>query len=185
MGKIIMVTGGARSGKSRFAEKMAAGLGESIVYIATSIAFDDEMKDRIKKHRSQRPVSWRTVEAYKDFDCCLANHMEGMDGAVLDCLTLMVSNIMLEKDMEWVNTTPDEINKVENTVKEEVSKLIHTAQNAPFPFIIVTNELGMGLVPSTILGRAMRDIAGRMNQMLAHAAEEAYLCVSGLQIRIK
>lgn len=185
MGKLILVTGGARSGKSTFAEDMVRKLGEKVIYIATSAACDDEMKDRIKRHREQRPAGWLTVEAYKDMDLNLKDRLTGMDAVLLDCITIMVSNLMLEKAMDWEGISADEINKVEAGVKEEVEKLINVANEAPVPFVIVTNELGMGVVPPYELGRAVRDIAGRANQMLAKTAEEVYLCVSGIPVKIK
>ena len=185
MGKLILVTGGARSGKSTFAEDMVRKLGDKVVYIATSAACDDEMKERIKKHRQQRPSDWITVEAYKDLDIKLKDILPGMDAVLLDCITIMVSNVMLEKAMDWEGISAEEIDKVEADVKLEIEKLINTAKVSPVPFIIVTNELGMGVVPPYELGRAVRDIAGRANQMLAKASEEVYLCVSGIPVRIK
>jgi adenosylcobinamide kinase/adenosylcobinamide-phosphate guanylyltransferase len=185
MGKLIMVTGGARSGKSTFAEETVKSFGSNVVYIATSIPFDEEMKDRIKKHRAQRPAEWETVEAYKDIDLMLEGKLNGMDAVPLDCITVMVSNLMLEKAYDWDGIAPEEINAVEETVKKEIQKLIDTVQNASVPFVVVTNELGMGVVPPYELGRAVRDIAGRANQMLAKAASEVYLCVSGIPVKIK
>lgn len=185
MGKLILVTGGARSGKSTFAEETARKLGENILYIATSIAFDEEMKERIRKHREQRPANWETVETYKDMDVHLSGRLAGRDAVLLDCITVMVSNLMLEKAMDWEDVDPKAINEVESRVKTEMEKLIDTAARSDIPFIIVTNELGMGVVPPSVLGRAVRDIAGRANQMLAKTAEEVYLCVSGIPVRIK
>lgn len=185
MGKIILVTGGARSGKSTFAEDTARNLGGNVVYVATSKPCDDEMKERIRKHRSQRPQEWETVEAYKDMDIHLKNRLKDRDAVLLDCVTIMVSNLMLEKAMDWEGITADEINQVEAYVKNEIDKLIAVAMEAEIPFIIVTNELGMGVVPPYELGRAVRDIAGRANQMLAKVAGEVYLCVSGIPVKIK
>jgi len=185
MGKIIMVTGGARSGKSSFAEKKAAEFGKEVLYIATSIAFDDEMKERVRKHRTQRPENWKTLECYKDFEKYLPQELEGVEAVIFDCLTLMVTNIMMEKSMDWEGMSTDEINNVEAEVRRQVSNLLEQAKKASQPFIFVTNELGMGVVPPTVLGRAIRDIAGRANQMLAEAADEVYLCISGLQLKIK
>lgn len=185
MGKLILVTGGARSGKSTFAEDTARKLGENVLYIATSKAFDDEMKERIKRHRAQRPAQWDTIEAYKDMDLNLMDRLDGKDVVLLDCITIMVSNLMLEKAMDWEGITTEEINQVENHVKLEIEKLIAVVRVSDTPFIIVTNELGMGVVPPYELGRAVRDIAGRANQMLAKAAEEVYLCVSGIPVKIK
>lgn len=185
MGKLILVTGGARSGKSTFAEDMVRKLGDNVVYIATSAACDDEMKERIKKHREQRPAGWVTVEAYKDIGLHLKDVLMGKDAVILDCITIMVSNLMLEKAMDWEGISAEEICKVEARVKIEIVELISAAEEASVPFVIVTNELGMGVVPPYELGRAVRDIAGRANQMLANAAEEVYLCISGIPVRIK
>ena len=185
MGKLILVTGGARSGKSTFAEEYVRKLGGNVLYIATSIPFDDEMKERIKRHKAQRPSEWQTVEAYKDMDLQLKDGLKGRDAVLLDCITIMVSNLMLERAMDWEGVSPEEINAVEAYVKDEIDKLIKTAMDSEIPFIIVTNELGMGVVPPYELGRAIRDIAGRVNQMLAKASEEVYLCVSGIPVKIK
>lgn len=185
MGKLILVTGGARSGKSTFAEDMVRKYGEKVIYVATSIVCDDEMRERVKRHREQRPAGWMTVEAYKDMDLQLKGRLADMDAVLLDCITIMVSNLMLEKAMDWEGISAEEINKVEAGVKIEIEKLIHVAGEASVPFVIVTNELGMGVVPPYELGRAVRDFAGRANQMLAKAAEEVYLCVSGIPVKIK
>lgn len=185
MGKLILVTGGARSGKSSFAEETAKKSGSNILYIATSAACDDEMKERIKRHREQRPPEWETVEAYRDMDINLEGRLDSKDAVLLDCITIMVSNIMLEKAMDWDGISQDEISTVEDKVKDEIEKLIILAKEAFIPFIIVTNELGMGVVPPYELGRAIRDIAGRANQMLAKAADEVYMCISGIPLKIK
>lgn len=185
MGKLILVTGGARSGKSTFAEDTVRKMGERAVYVATSAVCDDEMRERVKKHRAQRPAGWLTVEAYKDLDTKLEGVLGSVDAVLLDCITIMVSNLMLEKAMDWEGISAEEINEVEAAVKLEIEKLINTAKKASVPFVIVTNELGMGVVPPYELGRAVRDIAGRANQMLAKAAEEVYLCISGIPVKIK
>ena len=180
-----MVTGGARSGKSSFAEEKAKGLGTNILYIATAIAFDDEMKERIRRHRLQRPSSWETLEAFRDFGTVLPERLKGRDAVLLDCMTVMVSNIMLQKAMDWESLPTDEINKVEAEVSEQVEALLSIIKGADIPFILVTNELGMGVVPASALGRAARDIAGRANQQVARAADEVYFCVSGIPVKIK
>ena len=185
MGKLILITGGARSGKSSFAEETAKRLGSNILYVATSIAFDEEMKDRIKRHREQRPSEWETVEAYRDLDVELEGRLGGKDVVLLDCITVMVSNLMLEKSMDWEGISVEEIRDAEERAGLEIEKLLKLAGAARIPFIIVTNELGMGVVPPTELGRAIRDIGGRANQVLARAAEEVYLCVSGIPVKIK
>jgi adenosylcobinamide kinase/adenosylcobinamide-phosphate guanylyltransferase len=185
MGKLILVTGGARSGKSRFAEKKASDFGDRVLYIATAVAFDEEMKERIRRHRQQRPSGWETLEAYRDFETSLPGLLAGRDAVLLDCVTVMVSNIMLQKAMDWEGISVEEINAVEKEVDSQVRSLLSIIKNAEIPFVLVTNELGMGVVPPYALGRAFRDIAGRVNQILAGEAEEVYLCVSGIPVKIK
>ena len=185
MGRLILVTGGARSGKSSFAEETVRGLGDNILYIATATAFDDEMKERIRRHRLQRPSNWETLEAYRDFERTLPGMMKGRDAVLLDCVTVMVSNIMLQNAMDWEKLSVEDINEVELEVVQQMGMLLSIVKEADIPFILVTNELGMGVVPPYVLGRAIRDIAGRVNQQLARAADEVYLCVSGIPVKIK
>lgn len=186
MGKIILVTGGARSGKSTFAEEMASKYGDSILYVATSIPFDEEMKERIRKHRAQRPLNWETAEAYKDIDKAINSRIEGKNAVMLDCITVMVTNIMFEIDNNWDDELKQEtVDKMETNVKSEIAKLLTIAHDAGIPFILVTNEVGMGIVPDNPISRAFRDIAGRVNQIIAREADEVYLCVSGIPVRIK
>jgi adenosylcobinamide kinase/adenosylcobinamide-phosphate guanylyltransferase len=182
---LILVTGGARSGKSSFAEEKIKDLGEKILYIATAIGFDEEMRERIKRHRLQRPESWETLEAFRDFGQLLPPIINKYDAVLLDCVTVMVSNIMLQKAMDWEKMSTDDIREAENEVYREIGKLLSIVSESGIPFIMVTNELGMGVVPPTVLGRAIRDIGGRVNQRLARAAQEVYLCVSGIPVKIK
>ncbi|MCR4434663.1 MAG: bifunctional adenosylcobinamide kinase/adenosylcobinamide-phosphate guanylyltransferase [Clostridiales bacterium] len=185
MGKLTLVTGGARSGKSTFAEEMVKKYGNEVVYIATSIPFDDEMKLRIKKHREQRPDYWETIEAYKDLDRHLKDRLEGKSAVLLDCITVMVTNIMIENNTDWDAIEAERIVEIEANIKSEISKLIRLINGSPVPFVLVTNEVGMGIVPEYPAGRVFRDIAGRVNQMLAAAADEVYLCISGIPVKIK
>ena len=185
MGKLILVTGGARSGKSAFAEKKAAECGEKVLYVATAIPFDDEMKDRVRKHRESRPAAWKTLEAYKNLDECIPVHGNGMDAVLLDCVTVMITNIMFEKEVDWDTCPMSIINEIEAGVLEEVQKLIDVSLRVDAVVIAVTNELGLGLVPGQRLGRVFRDIAGRVNQKLAGAADEVYFAVCGIPMRVK
>jgi adenosylcobinamide kinase/adenosylcobinamide-phosphate guanylyltransferase len=185
MGKLILVTGGARSGKSSFAEEHARKLGKNIIYIATAIPFDEEMKLRVKKHREQRPSHWETVEAYKDLDCVLKYKVEGKDGALLDCITVMITNIMMDELRDWDNIKAEDMEHVEKRVNEEIKKLLSLVESTDITFIVVTNEVGMGIVPEYPSTRLYRDVAGRANQMIAKEADEVYLCVSGIPMKIK
>ncbi|HOM01998.1 MAG TPA: bifunctional adenosylcobinamide kinase/adenosylcobinamide-phosphate guanylyltransferase [Acetivibrio sp.] len=187
MGKFILVTGGARSGKSSFAESLALkSCGENdVLYIATSIPFDEEMKSRVKKHRAKRPAGWTTLEAYKDLDTRLKDVGTGKKYILLDCITLMVSNIILERCTDWNNLPENAEYEAEQGVCSEIDKLLSAIRALDATFIAVTNEVGMGIVPENKLSRVFRDIAGRVNQMLAKNADDVYFCVSGIPVKIK
>lgn len=186
MGRIILVTGGSRSGKSTFAEQLAASEGNNVLYIATAIPIDEEMKHRIKMHRDQRPKCWFTLEAYNNLESAVKPLIEGKDAVLLDCVTVMITNLMFDNgEVDWDHIKQEEIMSIEGKIKEQFDKLIKLAEQSTIPFILVTNELGMGLVPEYTLGRIYRDIAGRVNQMLAAQATEVYLCISGIPVRIK
>lgn len=185
MSRLVLVTGGARSGKSNFAESMAKEYEEKVLYVATSVPFDDEMKDRIKKHRASRPASWETLEAYKDLNRLLPEAVSGKDCVLLDCITVMITNIMFEKEMDFDNVDIEKANQLEETVKCEVEKLIEAGKKLDATLIMVTNEVGMGIVPDNAISRVFRDIAGRMNQLLAKNCDEVYVCISGIPLRLK
>lgn len=185
MGKLILVTGGARSGKSSFAENLVKSFGENVVYIATSIPFDDEMKLRVKKHREQRPSNWETVEAYKNLHKELEGKLVSTSAVMLDCITVMVTNLMFEKCPDFDKISNEDIIQIEDYVRLQIDLLISTAKEADVPFVLVTNELGMGIVPEHKSSRVFRDIAGRTNQELAKAADDVYFCVSGIPMKIK
>lgn len=184
MENLILVTGGARSGKSNFAESLVKDMGINIVYIATAIAFDEGMKDRIKKHRNSRPNEWVTIERYKDFEQINDKEkFDELDTVILDCMTIMVSNLLLEQNVDYNNLDMETIDEIESNIFNEVNNLLETLEDKNV--VIVTNEVGMGIVPSHKLGSIFRDIAGRVNQYLASKAKEVYMTVSGIPIRIK
>lgn len=186
MAEIIVITGGARSGKSSLAEAKAKELGREIVYIATAIAFDEGMKDRISKHKASRPNTWTTIEMYKNFSELEKNQdFIEADLILLDCMTLMVSNILLDSGIDFDKCSMDEIELIEKNIFNEVIGLLEIVAKLGKKLIIVTNEVGMGLVPSYRLGNIFRDIAGRVNQYLAKQANEVYFTVSGIPIKIK
>ncbi|MFA5523113.1 MAG: bifunctional adenosylcobinamide kinase/adenosylcobinamide-phosphate guanylyltransferase [Tissierellales bacterium] len=186
MAEIIVVTGGARSGKSSLAEEKAKELGNKVVYIATAIAFDDGMKDRISKHKASRPSTWATIERYKKFnELERSQDFNESDLILLDCMTLMVSNNLLESDVDLDTCSMKDIEHIEKNILNEVKELLEIVTRNEKKLIIVTNEVGMGLVPSYRLGNIFRDIAGRVNQYLANQAQEVYYTVSGIPLKIK
>lgn len=194
MGRIILITGGARSGKSTYAEIRAQALeaaslpGSGILYVATCIADDEEMRDRVQKHQSRRPTDWRTLEASDDVGGRIAETTAstvGLKGVLLDCVTLLVSRCMTRCLTDWETITPEDADRVESAMKTEVDGLLAAAAGLPCPLILVTNEIGMSLVPEYASGRLFRDVAGRANQILAASAEEVILCISGIPVQIK
>ncbi|CAG7840880.1 cobinamide kinase [Clostridium novyi B str. ATCC 27606] len=186
MGKIILVTGGARSGKSNYAENIAKDIEGKILYIATSIPFDDEMKHRVKKHKESRPEVWDTYEGYKDLDIVVREKNSLYDGMLLDCVTIMTSNFMFDyigdKIGEADNITLD---KVEKKIITNFEKLLNEVNKGNSTMILVTNELGYGIVPENKLARVYRDIIGRINQYIASRASEVYLVVCGIPMKVK
>ncbi|TCK98627.1 adenosylcobinamide kinase /adenosylcobinamide-phosphate guanylyltransferase [Natranaerovirga hydrolytica] len=186
MGKVIMVTGGARSGKSTFAEKKTNGIGQSISYIATAKAIDKDMSDRIEKHKASRPKGWHTFEMYQGFDHLLKDpHFINSDTFLLDCITIMITNIMFDQDLDYDTCSLEAIEKVEADIIKVINGLIGLMKEQEKNLIVVTNEVGYGLVPAYRLGNIFRDIAGRVNQYLAELSDEVYLVVSGIPVKIK
>ena len=167
---IIFVTGGARSGKSTFALELARATNEPVTFIATAQAFDDEMTERIARHQLERPDEWATIEAPRDVRTALEQTKTRV--VILDCLSLLVSNLMLE-------------NYSETEILERIQNVLETAQTREKILVVVSNEVGSGVVPEYPLGRLFRDVLGRANQIVAATSSEAYLLVAGLSLRLK
>ncbi len=186
MGKAILITGGARSGKSSYAERLAKELEGNILYIATSIPFDDEMKNRVKKHRDSRPAEWDTYEGYRGLGAIIEDKGRQYKGILLDCVTVMVTNLLLEHPgIDYENVRYEDFEEAEKEIKEEVDGLLRGVKLSEATVIMVTNELGSGIVPENLLGRVFRDIAGRMNQYIAEQCDEVYMTVCGLPLKLK
>lgn len=184
--RIVLITGGARSGKSSFAEKLASDLSEKVAYIATAIPFDEGMEDRIKKHKDSRPSYWTTYEIYKDIYKYVEQISEKHDVILLDCVTILVTNLMFENhEINWDTVTREKIDEIEMIIKEQINLFIKKLRHTKMKCILVTNEIGMGIVPENRLSRVFRDIAGRINQFIASNADEVYFTVSGIPMKIK
>jgi adenosylcobinamide kinase/adenosylcobinamide-phosphate guanylyltransferase len=173
---IILILGGARSGKSRYAQALAEKLGRKVLYVATAEALDDEMKARIEAHRRSRPSSWKTVEAASNVAAAIADDVVEADVVIIDCLTLLLSNVADEDAGVEV---------WEKRAAEELDRLVALADGAAARFIVVSNEVGLGLVPAYPLGRGFRDVVGWANQMLARRAAEVYFMVAGIPLKLK
>lgn len=185
MGQIALITGGARSGKSTFAEEHVRTFGGVIGYIATAEPFDEGMKDRIKKHINQRPDHWTTYECYKEISPYIGEISKSCDTILLDCITVMVTNLMFSHSEEWTQITRDEIDRIEKEIILEVDALVEKIRLSGMDGVLVTNEVGAGIVPENRLARLFRDIAGRVNQRLAKQVDEVYFVVSGIPMKIK
>lgn len=185
MSKVILVTGGARSGKSNFAEKLCKEQNNNTAYIATSIPFDDEMKDRVRKHKESRPKNWKTYEIYKDIYTIIDDISKEHKTVILDCVTLLVNNLIFTYEIDIDNSTQNEIDELEKYIKEQVEKLIIEIQKTDLYFVIVTNELGLGGVSINKLTRVYTDIVGRVNQQIASQSDDVYFVISGIPMKIK
>jgi Adenosyl cobinamide kinase/adenosyl cobinamide phosphate guanylyltransferase len=174
-GKLVFITGAARSGKSFFAEKMAAELGGKVTYIATCVPGDDEMQARVKLHQARRPAEWQTIEEAYNPAQVIKEADEPGCVFLLDCLTLLVSNLMLQSDI-----LPEE-----GQILEQISDLAQVSYQAAAHVLIVSNEVGWGIVPGDPLSRLYRDIIGRANQKLAQFADEVYVTIAGIPIELK
>lgn len=174
-GKLIFITGAARSGKSYWAEKLAANAGALVSYIATCIPGDEEMLDRVARHQARRPAEWQTIEE-ANYPVGVIKDLDELGRVILlDCLTLLLSNRLL---------APGEENS-EESILNEVRELAQVGHDIMAQVIIVSNEVGWGIVPGDPLSRMYRDIVGRANQIMAEYADEAYICIAGIPVELK
>jgi adenosylcobinamide kinase/adenosylcobinamide-phosphate guanylyltransferase len=194
MGAITLILGGARSGKSGFAQALASRLSSSsaqadadksaagVTYLATATAEDEEMRLRVARHRRSRPAHWRTVEEPLRVARALSGENSGV--VIVDCLTLLITNILLERGADRPDGSPG-LEELEETVMREIEELLRQCRRSEAQVLLISNEVGMSVVPPTPLGRIFRDIAGRVNQRVAGEAEQVYLLVAGLPQRLK
>lgn len=174
MGKITFILGGARSGKSRFAALLAKKHGKTgkAAFIATCLAGDKEMRARIALHKKARPARWKTFEKPKDVSSLLTKIGSDFEVIIIDCLTLLLCDFMMRGFKE-------------ERIEHDISRMLKAVAKIKAKTVIVSNEVGLGIVPNNKMGREFRDIAGRVNQMVASKANEVYFMISGLAQRIK
>jgi len=172
MSKITFVLGGARSGKSSYALKLAREYGGKVAFIATCQPLDAEMKKRIDRHKKSRPSCWQTFEEPKDAASLLKMIGAKFDTIIIDCLTLMICNLMMDKQNE-------------GAIEKKFKDMLNALDKIKAQVIIVSNEVGLGIVPDNKLGRGFRDIAGRINQIVASKADNVFFLVSGIPWKIK
>ena len=171
MSKITFILGGARSGKSTYALELAKKY-KRVAFIATCEPLDKEMQRRIALHKKKRPAHWQTFEEPKDIVLALKKIGNNFDCIIIDCLTLLVSNLILE-------------GRSQELIEDKISTLLGQIKKMKTDVIIVSNEVGLGIVPKNKLARGFRDIAGKINQMVAGAADEVFFMVSGMPLKLK
>jgi adenosylcobinamide kinase / adenosylcobinamide-phosphate guanylyltransferase len=177
--KITLILGGARSGKSSYAQTHAEESGKSVTFIATAQALDEEMSRRIEKHRAERPETWQTLEIPNHIASCVQQIRSQV--VILDCITLLISNLL----MQFVNNDLVEEAPFLAAVQKEIDELIKTLREQQQDWLIISNELGLGLVPPYQMGRVYRDAMGWANQRLAREADTVIFMVAGIPTMIK
>ena len=178
--EIILILGAARSGKSAYAEQLAMDSGATVLYVATATAGDAEMAARIAAHRSARPATWRTLEAPLHVGQHLQENIHAADFILIDCITLLANNVLF--------SLPEPVSEdvYQAALGQEISEIIHAYESSPAKTLaMVSNEVGLGLVPAYEQGRLYRDALGRLNQQIARQSQTVWLMVAGLPIKVK
>ncbi|MBI2267655.1 MAG: bifunctional adenosylcobinamide kinase/adenosylcobinamide-phosphate guanylyltransferase [Armatimonadetes bacterium] len=176
MARIILITGGCRSGKSRYAEELAESFGSSLIYVATCPVVDEEMRQRIARHQAARKeAGWRTIEETTDLARVLGENT-GRETLLVDCLTLWVNNILYHTETQAMD---------EKRIEEKCRILLDLCRLRPGAVIFVTNEVGLGIVPENALARLYRDLMGRCNQVIAAGADVVTLVTCGIPLQLK
>lgn len=178
----ILLIGGAGSGKSHFAQELALKLGGAVLFVATAVAGDEEMRQRIDKHRRKRPPAWSTLEVTTEVGKNILQKIGDARVVIVDCITLLANNIFSQYSEQGEQIDAP---LIEKRLTAEIEELIECTKQLDAHFIIVTNEVGLGVVPPSQLGRLYRDLLAGANQKLAEAADEVYLMVAGLAMPIK
>jgi adenosylcobinamide kinase/adenosylcobinamide-phosphate guanylyltransferase len=178
----ILLIGGAGSGKSHLAQELALKLGGAVLFVATAVGGDEEMLKRIDQHRRKRPPAWSTLEVTTEVGKNILKKIGDARVVIVDCITLLANNIFSQYSDQGEQIDAP---LIEKRLNAEIEELIECTKKIDASFIIVTNEVGLGVVPPTRLGRLYRDLLARANQKLAEAADEVYLMVAGLAVPIK
>ena len=169
----ILIIGGARSGKSRYALELAKAYpGGEKTFIATCVPRDDEMKERVERHRKERGAGWKTLEIPVHIPDAITQNSRGAGLILIDCLTLWIANLIFES-------------KDEPSINEHLDRLIESIRKADSPVILVSNEVGCGIVPENPLARRFRDIAGRVNQQVASVCSTVFWMVAGIPVPVR
>ena len=172
MDKFIFIVGGARSGKSRYAQELAKQKGGKVAFFATCIPQDREMKKRVSLHRKMRPRHWKVIEEPKDIKSILLKLKQKFEVIIIDCLGLLVSNFLSDG---WK----------EGRIEKEIKSIVKILSKAKFTSIVVSNEVGGGIVPKNALARKFRDLLGVSNQIISQYADIVYIMQAGIPVKIK
>jgi len=183
MPKSIFIIGGARSGKSHYAQELALKSPQPVLFVATAEAGDEEMRQRIENHRKSRPATWDTLEVTTYIGSKISKNIGKVQTVVVDCITLLVNNVFKQHG----NLTVETINAslIEKEVITEVNELVNCIKQVNANFIIVSNEVGLGVVPADRISRLYRDLLGKANQILAQNVDEVYFLAAGIPLLIK
>lgn len=180
MGKsFTLILGGARSGKSNYAQRQIEQQGRPAIFVATAVAFDGEMDARIKAHQASRSALWHTLEAPREVGKAIRECNHPADLILLDCLTLLANNVILALP------DPEDANAAQAALDQEIEALLEAYRSSSAEWLVVSNEVGLGLVPPYPLGRIYRDVLGRANQRLAETADRVLFMVAGLPMVVK
>jgi len=183
MSKNILLIGGARSGKSHFARELGLKSAQPVLFVATAVAGDEEMQQRIEEHRKTRPATWSTLEVTTHIGNQIRQKIGKAQTVIVDCITLLVNNIFNQYSDPAGELI--DVPLIEKEVMAEIDELVDCINQVNTSFIIVSNEVGLGLVPDNRIGRLFRDLLGKANQVLAQRADEIYLMAAGIPILIK
>jgi adenosylcobinamide kinase/adenosylcobinamide-phosphate guanylyltransferase len=179
---ITLLLGGARSGKSYYAQEEAKK-ADKVLFVATAEAGDADMRRRIRKHQEDRPANWRTLEATTHIGRRIGETIGDESLVIIDCITLLVTNVICQLDEKDYDNCDEAL--LEEQVYTEIKELQECLKKVNASFIVVSNEVGLGIVPDNRISRIYRDLLGRANQMLAQSADQVYLMVAGIPLRVK
>jgi adenosylcobinamide kinase/adenosylcobinamide-phosphate guanylyltransferase len=183
--RLVLILGGVKSGKSRFAQELAARSASRVLFVATAEPGDAEMRARIEAHRRERPPTWDLLEAPLRVGQRLAGKLAGVEVVILDCVTLLVSNLLLAGRSGAHPGAAAPGGDPFQVVHAEIEEFLRVVRRHPVQCLVVSNEVGMGIVPDNALARLYREVLGMANQILAQEAGEVFLLVAGIPVRIK
>ena len=183
MRKATLIVGGARSGKSHYAMELARKASGPVLFVATAEALDEEMRQRIEEHKRTRPAGWRTLETPTRVGDGIRQEIGDARVVIIDCITLLVNNILREHHSP--DSAKEKADAIEQAVAEEINALTECFNEVEASFIIVSNDVGSGIVPADGVSRLYRDLLGKANQMLAQRADEVIMMVAGIPLPVK